>query len=102
MEQIIKTLAEIDLKSSKIMEAAANEKASLSAAANKRREEYKKSTQENTLKQVEQLRTQLNDQMNQDLNAQSKNATQKLTNIDKEYQLNHEKMAQDIFDLLIQ
>ena len=102
MEQIIKTLIEIDLKSSKIVEAATNEKNNLSEFAKKRREDYKKSADENALKQIEKLRTQLNEQMNQELRTQSKNANQKLTNMDEEYEAKHNEIAQNIFNSLIQ
>ena len=101
MEQIIKTLAEIDQKSAKIMEAAANEKNSLADAAKKRQLDYQQISYNNTQQQLSELHEHLTAHMNAELQKQIETAARQLSDMDNDYTLNHTQLAAGIFNSLI-
>lgn len=97
MEKIIKTLSEIDMKSSKIMEATNNEKQALEDTFKKRKEQYKNEAKTRTATEVDALRKELNTKMQAQLFEQAEAAKKLLEDLDCDYQKNHDKIAADIF-----
>lgn len=97
MEKIIKTLSEIDMKSSKIMEATNNEKQALEDSFKKRKEQYKNEAESRTTTEVEALRKELNIKMQAELSEQAEAAKKLLEDLDCDYQKNHDKIVTDIF-----
>lgn len=97
MEKIIKTLSEIDLKSAKIMEATNNEKHALEDSFKKRKEQYKDEAEVRTAAEVETLRKELKIKMQAELSEQAEDAKKFLEDLDRDFEMNHEKIVADIF-----
>jgi F0F1-type ATP synthase membrane subunit b/b' len=84
------------------MEATNNEKQALEASFKKRKEDYKKEAEARTSTEVEELREKLNIKMKADLSKQADAAKKFLEDLDYDYEQNHEKIANDIFQSLIE
>lgn len=102
LEKIIKTLAEIDMRSAKIMEATSNEKQALEEKFQARKDEYQKSSEERTKIQVDELREKLNLKMQAEIEQQANASVIFLEELDHSYEKDHSKIASDIFNSLIE
>lgn len=83
MEEIIKTLSDIDQKSARIMDAASNEKKELELKYSKQKEAYLANADAKASKEIDELRSTLNGEMQQQLNEQSENAQKQLESLDQ-------------------
>lgn len=102
MEKIIKTLAEIDMRSAKIMEAASNEQKDLEQTFAARKSEYQQAAEDQTKKQVEELQIALNQKMKAKLAEQADASIQFLEALDSDFQENHTELASKIFTSIIE
>lgn len=102
MEEIIKTLSDIDQKSARIMDAASNKKKELELKYSKQKEAYLANADAKASKEIDELRSTLNGEMQQQLNEQSENAQKQLKSLDQSYQSGHTQLAESIFQKLIE
>ena len=102
LEKIIKTLAEIDLRSAKIMEASSNEKKGLEQAYKSKKDEYQKEAEDRTQEKLQELQDRLKIKMQDDLSAQAEAAEKYLDNLEKHYEDDHTAIAAGIFNNLIE
>ena len=100
LEKIIKTLAEIDSRSAKIMEAASNEKKGLEQAYRIKKDEYQKDAEERTQVKLQELQERLKLKMQEDLSAQAAAAEKYLDDLEKRYESDHTAIAAGIFNNL--
>ncbi len=101
MQEIIKTLSDIEEKSSRILEAANNEKAALESSFAGRKKEYESKVEAKTVQALDELRTQLKSVSQSELDQQAKDAANTLAQLQESYDENHIQLATQLFNTLI-
>lgn len=101
MEQVIKTLSEIEERAVRIMEHANNTKKELSARSEARIKAYDEENAALMRKAIETQKTELDRQLATELQEQKKQAEELILRMQENYDKNHTAIAAELFHSMI-
>lgn len=101
MEQVIKTLSEIEERAVRMIEHANNTKKELAARSDARIKAYDEETDAGTRAAIKALKADLDRRLQEELAAQQRQADDLISRMQSEYDNHHEEIAADIFNRLI-
>lgn len=101
MEQVVKTLSEIEERAVNIMEQAALEKKALAKQNEAFLEEFDNRIALETKNKIASMRSELEAQLQNELEAQKKRTKTILSNLEADYENNHVSLAKSIMASII-
>ncbi len=101
MEHVLKRLSEIESAASSVMDSVEEKKKELSLAMEAKIRDFDEAVEKETAHTIEELRTQLLEQISLDLKEQEKQTDMVLQALEKEYEEDHIQLAQTIFQSII-
>lgn len=101
MEQVVKTLSEIEERAVKIMEHAASEKKELAAANEAMIAEFDQKVEAETQSKIAKMRSELETELKNELEAQKKQTESTLSGLEADYENNHVSLAKQLMTSII-
>lgn len=101
MEQVVKTLSEIEERAVKIMEHAASQKKALAAENEACLVEFDKRIELETKNKITSMRSELETELQNELEAQKKHTQTILSNLEADYENNHVSLAKALMASII-
>ncbi|MDD6066522.1 MAG: hypothetical protein PUD04_08150 [Firmicutes bacterium] len=102
MDLVISRLSSIEASAVKIIKAADNEKKELEQQMNERIQAFDEATEKATRKQLDLIRSRLNDEMQKNLTDLQTATEYAIRSIENDYEMNHKKLAAEIVEKMIE
>lgn len=101
MDTVIKRISEIEKAAVSVMDDAAARKKAFAAEMEEKTRQFDQTAEKETEEKVQRLRIQMENRMNSELSKQEAQAKAQLAQMEKNYELLHEKYVQKLFEELI-